>query len=193
MSEDVFKVGSDHRRRPQAAVPDGSEARRCRRDDAAGHVDQLCCPSPWALAEPGIPVETADERRRQASHSSRRGSRSGFGSPQARGPRPRARTSSGSQDHGGRDPQGGSRPRTDKKTDLAVAIAKSRRFAVKTVAATLQVVLATSIWLPTSPPPRRPAAHLWLQALYRPTPTRRARRQDHQSLLPTRPWTSRWR
>jgi hypothetical protein len=27
----------------------------------------------WALAEPGIPVETADERRRQASHSSRRG------------------------------------------------------------------------------------------------------------------------
>ena len=26
--------------------------------DAAGHVDQLCCSSPWALAKPGIPVET---------------------------------------------------------------------------------------------------------------------------------------
>jgi len=66
-------------------------------------------------------------------------------SPQARGPRPRARTSSGSQDHGGRDPQGGSRPRTDKKTDLAVAIAKSRRFPVKTVAATLQVARSNII------------------------------------------------
>jgi len=70
-----------------------------------------------------------------------------------------------------RDPQGGSRPRTDKKTDLAVAIAKSRRFPVKTVAATLQVARSNiierrdgsrpqrapqnragdvAIWLPTS-------------------------------------------
>ena len=69
----------------------------------------------------------------------------GFGSPPARGARARARTASGSQDHGGRDPQGGARPRTGKKTDLAVAIAKSRRFPVKTVAATLQVARSNLI------------------------------------------------
>jgi pimeloyl-ACP methyl ester carboxylesterase len=29
------------------------------------HVDQLCCPPAWALPKPGLPMETADERRGQ--------------------------------------------------------------------------------------------------------------------------------
>jgi hypothetical protein len=28
----------------------------------ARHVDQRCCSPPWALAEPGVPLEAADER-----------------------------------------------------------------------------------------------------------------------------------
>src|SRR3981081_3768618 len=43
------------------------------------------------------------------------------------------------QDHGGRDPQGGARSCTGKKTDLAVALAASGRYSVKTVSTTLGV------------------------------------------------------
>ena len=46
--------------------------------------------------------------------------------PQARGARPRTRTHARSQDHGGRDPEGGAGPRTGKKSDLAVAICQVR-------------------------------------------------------------------
>jgi hypothetical protein len=78
-------------------------------------------------------VETADERRRQGSHSSRRGSRSGFGSRKLED---RVREL---------ERLLGRKTMEDKKTDLAVAIAKSRRFPVKTVAATLQVARSNVI------------------------------------------------
>jgi hypothetical protein len=49
-----------------------SVARRRRfSNDAARHVDQLCCPSSWALAQPGVPLEAADERGRQGSGARR--------------------------------------------------------------------------------------------------------------------------
>ena len=61
MSETFSKVevitGVARRRR------DGAEAPGRQRDAATGHVDQPCCSSPWALPEPGLPMETADERR----------------------------------------------------------------------------------------------------------------------------------
>lgn len=58
MSETFFEGGSHRRRGPPASVYDGTEALGRQRDAATGHVDQLCCSSPWAL-----PMETADERR----------------------------------------------------------------------------------------------------------------------------------
>ena len=38
---------------------DGAEAVGRQLNAATGHVDQLCCPSPWALPEPGLPMEAA--------------------------------------------------------------------------------------------------------------------------------------
>ena len=54
---------------------------------------------------------------------------------------------SGSQDHGGRDPQGGSRPRTDKKQTLLSRSPSPGDFPVKTVAATLQVARSTEEYI----------------------------------------------
>src|ERR1044071_6362152 len=57
--------------------------------------------------------------------------------------RPRAGTRVGAaarpQNHGSRDPQGGSRTRAGKKTDLAVALAAARRYPVSRVSQTLGV------------------------------------------------------
>jgi hypothetical protein len=64
MSETFSKVEviTGVARRPQAALHDRAEA-GSRQRDSTWHVDQLCCPSPWALPEPGLQMETADERR----------------------------------------------------------------------------------------------------------------------------------
>lgn len=57
----------------------------------------------------------------------------------------RTGTAFGSQDHGGRDPEGGSGQIAVKKTDLAVSVAAEGRFAMKTVAKTLGVVRSNLI------------------------------------------------
>ena len=62
-----------------------------------------------------------------------------FGGPPARGAGAGTRTAAWPQDHGGRDPQGGSRQGELKKSELATRIAAEGRFPVKTVADTLGV------------------------------------------------------
>src|SRR6516225_11486508 len=130
---------------PPAAVYDGAEALGRQRDAATGHVDQLCCPSPWALPEPGLPMETVDERRGQGSGAGGRGCGRRIRGPQAGGAGSGARTPARPQDHGARDPQRGSRSCTGKKTDLAVAVAASGGYPVKRIAETLGVARSNLI------------------------------------------------
>src|ERR1043166_5544635 len=73
--------------------------------------------------------------------------------------RPRAGTRVGAaarpQNHGSRDPQGGSRTRADKKTDLAVALAASRRHPMKRVSETLGVARSNVLERRDGARPRR--------------------------------------
>ena len=57
----------------------------------------------------------------------------------------RAGTAARPQNHGSRNPQGGARLGTGKKTDLAVALAACGRYRVKTISGTLGVARSNII------------------------------------------------
>src|SRR6516164_9846997 len=102
-------------------------------------------PSPRAVAEFGIPLEAADERRRQGGGTGRRRSCGGFRGSPAQRAGARAGTAARPQNHGSRNPQGGARLGTGKKTDLAVALAACGRYPVKTISGTLGVARSNII------------------------------------------------
>ena len=129
--------------RPQTAAPPkptrlrsakrpGRGAQRKVTDDAAWHVDQLCCPPARAVAEPGVPLEAADEDGgREAVHVD------DDVVPAAEPRRLEERVRDLEQTLGRKtlktDPQRGSRPRPGKKSDLAVELCAARRFPMKAV------------------------------------------------------------